>query len=106
MYACMGLSFHPFLFEEEKKVSDLYTIVLSAGSSFLVSSPFAFFYLGLCYYTSYLPTYVPVSLIYMSLQFFLGNIVPRLYLLVTVGAVFIKTKMAPARSILKDLIEM
>jgi vacuolar protein sorting-associated protein 35 len=35
-----------------------------------------------------------------------GNIVPRLYLLITVGAVYIKTKEAPAKDILKDLVEM
>ncbi|KAL9655021.1 hypothetical protein ABK040_008805 [Willaertia magna] len=35
-----------------------------------------------------------------------GNIVPRLYLLVTVGSVYIQTKEAPAKEILKDLVEM
>jgi len=35
-----------------------------------------------------------------------GNIVPRLYLLTTVGSVYIKSKEAPARDILKDLVEM
>jgi vacuolar protein sorting-associated protein 35 len=35
-----------------------------------------------------------------------GNIVPRLYLLITVGAVYIKSKEAPAKDILKDLVEM
>ncbi|KAL0235731.1 hypothetical protein GEMRC1_002313 [Eukaryota sp. GEM-RC1] len=35
-----------------------------------------------------------------------GNIVPRLYLLITVGAVFMKTGEAPISHILKDLIEM
>ena len=35
-----------------------------------------------------------------------GNIVPRLYLLITVGSVYIKTKEAPAKDILKDLVEM
>ncbi|OIS97189.1 PREDICTED: vacuolar protein sorting-associated protein 35A-like [Nicotiana attenuata] len=35
-----------------------------------------------------------------------GNILPRLYLLCTVGSVYIKSKEAPARDILKDLVEM
>lgn len=35
-----------------------------------------------------------------------GNIVPRLYLLITVGLVYIKTNAALKRSILKDLVEM
>mmetsp|Transcript_54426 Transcript_54426/g.62365 ORF Transcript_54426/g.62365 Transcript_54426/m.62365 type:complete len:782 (+) Transcript_54426:65-2410(+) len=35
-----------------------------------------------------------------------GNILPRLYLLVTVGSVYIKTHEAPAKDILHDLIEM
>ncbi|TMW66566.1 hypothetical protein Poli38472_012252 [Pythium oligandrum] len=35
-----------------------------------------------------------------------GNVLPRLYLLVTVGAVYIKSKDAPAREVLMDLVEM
>uniref|UniRef100_A0A6N2LCX6 Vacuolar protein sorting-associated protein 35 n=1 Tax=Salix viminalis TaxID=40686 RepID=A0A6N2LCX6_SALVM len=35
-----------------------------------------------------------------------GNILPRLYLLCTVGSVFIKSKEAPAKDALKDLVEM
>ncbi|KAK4340733.1 hypothetical protein RND71_039234 [Anisodus tanguticus] len=35
-----------------------------------------------------------------------GNILPRLYLLCTVGSVYIKSKEAPAKDILKDLVEM
>ncbi|RDD47706.1 Vacuolar protein sorting-associated protein 35 [Trichoplax sp. H2] len=35
-----------------------------------------------------------------------GNIVPRLYLLVTVGVVFIKCKFSSRKSVLKDLVEM
>lgn len=35
-----------------------------------------------------------------------GNIVPRLYLLITMGNVFIKAHRAPAKDILKDLVEM
>lgn len=35
-----------------------------------------------------------------------GNVVPRLYLLITVGAVYIVSKEAPAKDILKDLVEM
>ncbi|XP_038714644.1 vacuolar protein sorting-associated protein 35B-like isoform X1 [Tripterygium wilfordii] len=35
-----------------------------------------------------------------------GNILPRLYLLCTVGSVYIKTKDAPAKDVLKDLVEM
>ncbi|KAF9682172.1 hypothetical protein SADUNF_Sadunf05G0081000 [Salix dunnii] len=35
-----------------------------------------------------------------------GNILPRLYLLCTVGCVYIKSKEAPAKDVLKDLVEM
>ena len=35
-----------------------------------------------------------------------GNIVPRLYLLITVGLVYIKSNPATKKSILKDLVEM
>ncbi|THG20746.1 hypothetical protein TEA_003820 [Camellia sinensis var. sinensis] len=35
-----------------------------------------------------------------------GNILPRLYLLCTVGSVYIKSKDAPAKDVLKDLVEM
>ncbi|XP_022885742.1 vacuolar protein sorting-associated protein 35A-like [Olea europaea var. sylvestris] len=35
-----------------------------------------------------------------------GNILPRLYLLCTVGSVYIRSKEAPAKDVLKDLIEM
>ncbi|KAH7286518.1 hypothetical protein KP509_32G010800 [Ceratopteris richardii] len=35
-----------------------------------------------------------------------GNILPRLYLLCTVGSVYIKSKDAPAKEVLKDLVEM
>ncbi|XP_021283682.1 vacuolar protein sorting-associated protein 35B isoform X3 [Herrania umbratica] len=35
-----------------------------------------------------------------------GNILPRLYLLCTVGSVYIKSKEAPAKEVLKDLVEM
>jgi vacuolar protein sorting-associated protein 35 len=35
-----------------------------------------------------------------------GMVLPRLYLLVTVGGVYIKSKQAPAKDILKDLVEM
>ncbi|KAE9606625.1 hypothetical protein Lal_00025851 [Lupinus albus] len=35
-----------------------------------------------------------------------GNILPRLYLLCTIGSVYIKSKEAPAKDVLKDLVEM
>ncbi|XP_020580939.1 vacuolar protein sorting-associated protein 35B-like isoform X2 [Phalaenopsis equestris] len=35
-----------------------------------------------------------------------GNILPRLYLLCTVGSIYIKSKEAPAKDILKDIVEM
>lgn len=35
-----------------------------------------------------------------------GNIVPRLYLLITVGLVYIKSNSSLRRSLLKDLVEM
>ena len=35
-----------------------------------------------------------------------GNIVPRLYLLVTVGSIYMRTKEATRKNILKDLVEM
>ncbi|KAG2393890.1 hypothetical protein C9374_003654 [Naegleria lovaniensis] len=34
------------------------------------------------------------------------SIVPRLYLMATIGAIYIKSKQAPAKDILKDLVEM
>ena len=47
----------------------------------------------------------PVESMYELVQH-VGNIVPRMYLLVTVGTVFIKSKQAPAKEILQDLVEM
>uniref|UniRef100_A0A0D3AQW8 Vacuolar protein sorting-associated protein 35 n=1 Tax=Brassica oleracea var. oleracea TaxID=109376 RepID=A0A0D3AQW8_BRAOL len=35
-----------------------------------------------------------------------GNILPRMYLLCTVGSVYIKSKQAPSKDVLKDLVEM
>ena len=35
-----------------------------------------------------------------------GNIIPRLYLLITVASVYIKSKKAPAKDILFDLVEL
>ena len=35
-----------------------------------------------------------------------GNVLPRLYLLFTVGSVYIKSKEAPAKDVLKDMVEM
>jgi vacuolar protein sorting-associated protein 35 len=35
-----------------------------------------------------------------------GNIIPRLYLLITVGSAYIKTKEAPVKFILHDLFDM
>ncbi|KAH8098422.1 hypothetical protein JL720_1365 [Aureococcus anophagefferens] len=35
-----------------------------------------------------------------------GDVLPRLYLLITVGAVYIKSRQAPAKDILNDLVEM
>jgi vacuolar protein sorting-associated protein 35 len=35
-----------------------------------------------------------------------GNVLPRLYLLITVGSVYIQSREAPAKDILKDLVEM
>ncbi|KAL3845003.1 hypothetical protein ACJIZ3_002406 [Penstemon smallii] len=35
-----------------------------------------------------------------------GNILPRLYLLCTVGSVYIRSKEAPAKDVLKDIVEM
>lgn len=35
-----------------------------------------------------------------------GNILPRLYLLATVGSVYVKLKEAPAKDVLRDLVEM
>lgn len=35
-----------------------------------------------------------------------GNIIPRLYLLITVGAVYIRTKQVATKDIMKDLVEM
>ena len=35
-----------------------------------------------------------------------GSVIPRLYLLVTVGAAYVKTKEAPVKLILSDLLDM
>lgn len=35
-----------------------------------------------------------------------GSVIPRLYLLVTVGAAYVKTKEAPVKLILTDLLDM
>jgi vacuolar protein sorting-associated protein 35 len=46
-----------------------------------------------------------IANLYEKVQY-AGNIIPRLYLLITVGSVYIQSKELPAKSILKDLIEM
>jgi len=46
-----------------------------------------------------------MSDLYESVQH-AGNIIPRLYLLVTVGSAYIKTKEAPVKLILRDLLDM
>eukprot|EP01135_Chromosphaera_perkinsii_P010494 Nk52_evm4s2152 gene=Nk52_evmTU4s2152 len=46
-----------------------------------------------------------ISDLYELVQY-AGNIVPRLYLLITVGVVFIRGNIAPKKEILKDLVEM
>eukprot|EP00039_Didymoeca_costata_P001204 m.50570 g.50570 ORF g.50570 m.50570 type:complete len:795 (-) comp10679_c1_seq1:122-2506(-) len=46
-----------------------------------------------------------ISDLYELVQY-AGNIIPRLYLLVTVGTVYIKAKQVPTKDILKDLVEM
>eukprot|EP01118_Nematostelium_gracile_P013563 TRINITY_DN5141_c0_g1_i5.p1 TRINITY_DN5141_c0_g1~~TRINITY_DN5141_c0_g1_i5.p1 ORF type:complete len:732 (+),score=221.45 TRINITY_DN5141_c0_g1_i5:76-2196(+) len=46
-----------------------------------------------------------ISELYELVQY-AGNILPRLYLLVTVGSVYIKLKEAPAKDVLRDLVEM
>ena len=35
-----------------------------------------------------------------------GSVIPRLYLLITVGAAYVKTKEAPVQAILSDLLDM
>ncbi len=35
-----------------------------------------------------------------------GSVIPRLYLLITVGAAYVKTKEAPVKLILADLLDM
>lgn len=47
----------------------------------------------------------PVIELYEQVQA-CGNVLPRLYLLVTAGSVYIKSKQVPAKDILKDLVEM
>lgn len=47
----------------------------------------------------------PIHELYQLVQH-AGNILPRLYLLVTVGAVYMQSKEVPAKDILKDLVEM
>jgi vacuolar protein sorting-associated protein 35 len=46
-----------------------------------------------------------ISELYELVQY-AGNILPRLYLLITVGSVYIKSKEAPAKDVLRDLVEM
>lgn len=46
-----------------------------------------------------------ISRLYELVQY-AGNILPRLYLLITVGSAYIKSKEAPAKEILHDLVEM
>jgi vacuolar protein sorting-associated protein 35 len=48
---------------------------------------------------------VQSEMLYATVQH-AGNIVPRLMLLITIGSVYIKSKAAPAKDILQDLIEM
>ncbi|KAJ8772695.1 hypothetical protein K2173_027872 [Erythroxylum novogranatense] len=48
---------------------------------------------------------VPIVDLYELVQH-AGNVLPRLYLLCTVGSVYLKTKEAPAKDVLKDLVEM
>jgi vacuolar protein sorting-associated protein 35 len=48
----------------------------------------------------------PLEELYSLVQACSGNIVPRLYLLITTGAVYIKSKEITANQILKDLVEM
>lgn len=47
----------------------------------------------------------PVRTLYERVQSS-GNVLPRLYLLVTVGSVYIQSKEAPAKEVLIDLVEM
>jgi vacuolar protein sorting-associated protein 35 len=47
----------------------------------------------------------PIHEMYQLVQH-AGNVLPRLYLLITVGAVYIRSKEVPAKDILKDLVEM
>ena len=47
----------------------------------------------------------PMAELYQMVQQ-AGNVLTRMYLLITVGAVFIKSKKAPAKDILADLVEM
>ena len=53
----------------------------------------------------HLPQGVKVEELYELVQH-AGNVVPRMYLLITIGSVYIKTKEATAKDILKDLVEM
>lgn len=46
-----------------------------------------------------------MSDLYESVQH-AGNIIPRLYLLITVGSAYIHTKEAPVKLIMKDLLDM
>ena len=48
----------------------------------------------------------PLEELYSLVQACSGNVVPRLYLLITTGAVYIKSKEIAANQILKDLVEM
>ncbi|KAH8074057.1 hypothetical protein JL721_2616 [Aureococcus anophagefferens] len=54
---------------------------------------------------NYYELYMKASELYEKAQA-CGDVLPRLYLLITVGAVYIKSRQAPAKDILNDLVEM
>ena len=47
----------------------------------------------------------PLAHLYELVQY-TGNILPRLYLLIAVGAVFVESKHVPTKDVLRDLVEM
>ena len=80
-----------------------------------VLSPKSYYelYMAVCDELRHLETYLldefqkgrKVADLYELVQY-AGNIVPRMYLLITVGIVYIKTQEYSRRDILRDLVEM
>eukprot|EP00300_Choanocystis_sp_HF-7_P036362 c5220_g1_i1.p1 GENE.c5220_g1_i1~~c5220_g1_i1.p1 ORF type:complete len:793 (+),score=232.44 c5220_g1_i1:41-2380(+) len=88
------------------------TMICELRTSLLTPKNYYALYIEVCNRLHFIEVYFeqaqrtrPIHELYQLVQH-AGNILPRLYLLVTVGAVYIRTKTVPAKDILKDLVEM